>query len=92
MFTSYITNFFCLLQKQFVHLTLIEAPAKESGDTPIYINEVLLNEGFAVASPEVNDVTNSSNSSIVGESGSNKIKVLTTKEVLSKLYTSRKAE
>lgn len=61
---------FTLLQKQLVHLVLIEP--KGSKEQDIYVNQLLIDEGHAIASPEVN-------------SSSSSKRVLTSKEVLNKL-------
>lgn len=93
--------FIFLLQKQVVHLCLYEPPPIGSPDPPIDINGVLLNEGYAVSSPEVNDLYNSSNSSVISESDSSttvntskksNATLLTTKEVLSKIENYRKSQ
>lgn len=41
-----------ILQKQLVHLVLIEP--KGSKERDIYVNQLLIDEGYAVALPEVN--------------------------------------
>lgn len=81
-----------LLQKQFIHLTLIETPPKGSSLPPIFINDVLLKEGYAVATPEVyygSTTNNSQNSLVVSKAGSSTVKKLATKDVLKKLQSFR---
>lgn len=88
------------LQKQLVHVVLIE-PKGGDKDQDIYINNVLIEEGYAVSLPEVNDIScDSNNSSLIDESDNlgktenkymeKKSRILTTKDVLNKLASYKK--
>lgn len=89
-----------MLQKQLVHLLLIEP--KGSKDHDVYINNVLVSEGYAVSLPEVTDTLSSSNNSSVTSETDNNIsknesvckekstKVFSTKDVLNKLASFKK--
>lgn len=77
-----------------IHVVLIEPKGSKNRD--IYINNILIEEGYAVSLPEVNDISGDSNNSSVIDDGDsvdktdrkcieNKPKILTTKDVLNKL-------